>query len=333
MYKYLTFVFVFFSVLSCKQDPENLTSTSSEKDEILARSNGSHAELLLMINDDLFDSEVGETVLKYFDAEQYGLPQPESVFKLLKVAPVKANRLLKRNKSILIIQLADTTSLTIHQDVWARPQIVVTITAATKEELVELLEDNNKVLVEKFQAHDQVIMENVLRKSSNKNAPKELKELGIGEVVITRGFKQTLERENLKIYKNKGLRTDQYLIFYTEPMREGVVSGEEIVRSRDSIGKNYMQGYREGSYLATETIMPPVQNIVEVGDMFAVETRGLWKTVGDFMGGPFISYTIYDDINNQIITVEGMVYGPDSKKRNVLFELETMIRSVRLIKK
>lgn len=333
MFKYFTFIFVFLSVLSCNQDPEDLSSKSSEKDEILARSNGSHAELLLMINDDLFESEVGETILKYFDADQYGLPRPESVFKLLKVAPIRANRLLKRNKSIVLIQLADSSGITIHKDVWARPQIVVTITAPTKKEIVKILEDNSKMLVERFQAHDQAIMEIVLRKSAPKNPPKALQELGISEVVITRGFKQTLERENLKIFKNRGIRTDQYLIFYTEPMRDGVVSGEEIVRSRDSIGKNYVEGFREGSYMATEMIVPPVQNIVEVGDMFAVETRGLWKTVGDFMGGPFISYTIYDDINNQIITVEGMIYGPDSKKRNVLFELETMIRSVRLVKK
>ena len=35
-----------------------------------------------------------------------------------------------------------------------------------------------------------------------------------------------------------------------------------------------------------------------------------------------------DEVNDQIIVVEGMVYGPDSKKRNVLFELEVMMRSI-----
>jgi len=331
MFKYISTLLLVFALFSCSDESGN--STKNENQKTLAKSNGSHAELLLMINDDLFDSEVGETILEHFDAEQYGLPQPESIFKLLKIAPIQANRLLKRNKSILYVALADTVTFRTSTNVWARPQLVVTITAPTKKEIADILKKNGEKLVERFQAHDRAIMEAALRRSSNKKAPKPLQELGIGEMVLTYGFKQTLERENLKIFKNKALRTDQYLIFYTEPMREGVVSGEDIVRSRDSIGKNYIEGFRDDSYMATEMYIPPTQSIVEVGDMFAVETRGLWKTVGDFMGGPFISYTIYDDLNNQIITIEGMVYGPQSKKRNVLFELETMIKSVRLAKK
>ena len=330
MYKIISLILVVFAFVSCKDAPVKKSTDTSKKHETLAKSNGSHAEMLLMINDDLFDSEVGETILEYFDAEQYGLPQPESVFKLIKVAPIQANRLLKRNKSILYVTLADSVNITINKDVWARPQIVVTISAPTKKEIAAIIKKNEEVLVERFQEHDRSIMESVLRRSAPNTPPKELQALGIKEMVLTRGFKQTLERENLKIFKNKGLRTDQYLIFYIEPMREGVVSGEEIIRSRDSIGKNYIEGFRDDSYMATEMYVPPVQNIVEIGDRFAVETRGLWKTIGDFMGGPFISYTIYDDDNNQILTIEGMVYGPESKKRNVLFELETMIKSVRL---
>jgi hypothetical protein len=328
MYKYFAILLATFLVLSCEQSPTSGKDEPKTKSEILPRSNGSHAEMLALVSDEWFAGKTGEQVLKLFANEQDGLPQPEAIFKVMRAEPQRANDLLKRNKSILLIEKSDSTNVSIVKDVWARPQIVARISGPTDEAIAALLKEHGATIVERFQEHDRKKMRAVLYKSRMRKLPESITSLGIKKMILTEGFKQTLDRENLKIFKNKALRTDQYMIMYTESMREGVVSGEEIIRSRDSIGKNFVEGFRDSSYMATEMYIPPVQKIVEIGDMFAVETRGLWKTVGDFMGGPFLSYTIYDEVNDQIIVVEGMVYGPDSKKRNVLFELEVMMRSI-----
>lgn len=328
MYKYIALFLVTFLISSCEEKPTSGKDEPKSKTEILPRSNGSHAEMLALVKDELYSGATGEQVLKLFASEQDGLPQPEPLFKVMRAEPQKANSLLKRNKSILLVEQSDSSHVTIVKDIWARPQIVATVSAPTDETIAALLKEHGPTIVERFQEHDRKKMRAVLYKSRMRKLPDAIKSLGIKSMILTEGFKQTLDRENLKIFKNKALRTDQYMIMYNEPMREGVVSGEEIIRSRDSIGKNFVEGYRDNSYMATEMYIPPVQKIVEIGNMFAVETRGLWKTVGDFMGGPFLSYTIYDEANDQIIVVEGMVYGPDSKKRNVLFELEVMMRSI-----
>jgi hypothetical protein len=331
MFKYLSLFVLVFGLISCDESQEpSKENAPKSKSEVLPKSNGSHAEMLALVKDKTFYGPVGEAVVEVFARDQDGLPQPESLFKVVRVEPAAANRLLKRNKTVLIIELGDSSEVSVVKDVWARPQIVATITAPTVEELGQLVKEYGGELVKRFQEHDRMIMRGVIKRTSMRKLPEAIEQLGIKEMLISGGFKQTLDRENLKIFKNKALRTDQYLIFYTEPMREGVVSGEEIIASRDSIGKNFMEGERDSSYMTTEMLIPPVQQIVDVGDLFAVETRGLWKTVGDFMGGPFISYTIYDEVNAQILVVESMVYGPDSKKRNVLFELETMMRSIRM---
>jgi hypothetical protein len=51
---------------------------------------------------------------------------------------------------------------------------------------------------------------------------------------------------------------------------------------------------------------------------------------GDFMGGPFLSYSIYDEKNDRILTVEALLYGPQAKKRNVVLEMEAMMKSIKL---
>ena len=328
MYKYFVIFLATFLFLSCDDTPTSGENEPKSESEILPRSNGSHAEMLALVSDELFSAKTGEEVLKLFASEQDGLPQPEPLFKVMRAEPQKANSLLKRNKSILLVEISDSSHVSIVKDIWARPQIVARISAPTDQAIAVLLQEHGATIVERFQEHDREKMRSVLYKSRMRKLPVAITSLGIKKMIITQGFKQTLDRENLKIFKNKALRTDQYMIMYTEPMRDGIVSGEEIIRSRDSIGKNFVEGHRDSSYMATEMYIPPVQKIVEIGDMFAVETRGLWKTVGDFMGGPFLSYTIYDEVNDQIIVVEGMVYGPESKKRNVLFELEVMMRSI-----
>ena len=54
--------------------------------------------------------------------------------------------------------------------------------------------------------------------------------------------------------------------------------------------------------------------------------------VNDFMGGPFLSYATYNDDKNEVLTLEGFIYGPDAKKRDVLLEMEGMMTSVKFEK-
>jgi len=152
--------------------------------------------------------------------------------------------------------------------------------------------------------------------------------MGIKNIRLSRGFEQTLDKPGLKIFRQSTKKTEQFLLFYIRPMREDYLPGQDIVAERDSIGKNYFEGPLSGSYFATELRMPPQQETTEIDDQFAIETRGLWRTVGGFMGGPFLSYTVYNDRTNEVLCVEGLFYGPDAKKRNILLEMEAIMRSI-----
>jgi hypothetical protein len=72
-------------------------------------------------------------------------------------------------------------------------------------------------------------------------------------------------------------------------------------------------------------IYPPVSHKILFKNMFAIETRGLWKTAGDFMGGPFVNYTIVDAPRQRIIVFDGYVYYPNKSKRNYVRQLESII--------
>ena len=51
---------------------------------------------------------------------------------------------------------------------------------------------------------------------------------------------------------------------------------------------------------------------------------------GDAMGGPFISHTLDDSIRHRVITVEGFVYAPEMKKRNLMRQLEAVLYTLKV---
>ena len=301
---------------------------SSSENKYLPPSSGTHAEMLIVTQDTLWRTYVGEALLATFAREQYGLPQPEGVFSVNRIKPAAFTSIFKKAKSIVFAEIGDTTMMRLQRDVWAKPQMVATLIAPTQKELYRLIKTHEADMVETFHRADIAVVHNRMKGTAYKALPESLGQMGIRKMTFTSGFEQTLDKSDIKIFRQSTKKTQQFMVFSKRPMPENVLPGQDIIAARDSIGKLYFEGSSEGSYFGTEMLIPPQQQNTEINGQFAIETRGLWKTFGDFMGGPFLSYTIYNDKTNEILCVEGFVYGPDAKKRNIMMEMEAMIRSI-----
>jgi hypothetical protein len=62
--------------------------------------------------------------------------------------------------------------------------------------------------------------------------------------------------------------------------------------------------------------------------LLCYEVRGIWEMKGYTMAGPFITYAIEDKINNRYLVADGYVYAPSLQKRDYIFELESIIKSI-----
>jgi hypothetical protein len=311
-----------FLVASCSKN------NSGEAEKYLPPSSGTHAEMLLVVQDSVWKTALSKSILTVFGREQYGLPQPEAIFSLNRINPSAFTSIFKKSKSIVLIELGDTTMVNVQHDVWASPQMVATIVAPTLRGLYKLIKENEANLTAAFKEADLNVIRGRMAKTAYKTLPASLREMGINKMRLSLGFEQTLDKPDLKIFRQSTKKTEQFILFYTRPMRDDYLPGQDIIAARDTIAKNYFEGPKSGSYFATEVEMPPQQLTLEIDGQFAIETRGLWRTVGGFMGGPFLSYTIYNDKTNQVLCVEGFFYGPDAKKRNILLEMEAMMRSI-----
>ena len=104
----------------------------------------------------------------------------------------------------------------------------------------------------------------------------------------------------------------------------------QIIKVRDSIGKKYIEGPKEGSYMITEDAYTPFHSETIIDNKPTLETKGIWDVKNAFMSGPFINYAIEDKINKRWVVVEGFAFAPSVEKRNYVFELEAIIKSIKI---
>jgi len=103
-----------------------------------------------------------------------------------------------------------------------------------------------------------------------------------------------------------------------------------VVFYRDSIGKRFIPGPTDSTYMKTENNISPSQIFTQIHGKKAIETRGLWNMKNDFMGGPYINYTIIDKKHKRLMVGEGFIYAPAIDKRDYMIQLEAILKTIKL---
>ena len=121
------------------------------------------------------------------------------------------------------------------------------------------------------------------------------------------------------------------MLIYEMPIdaiKEGDDAITDIIKMRDSIGKAFIPGPLDGSHMITEEAYTPFINTTIIANKPSFETKSTWEVKDAFMAGPFINYAIKDEVNNRLVVIEGFVFAPSTGKRDYIFELESIIKSV-----
>lgn len=303
-------------------------SEEAQRDSgLLPGSTGGSLEVMVVMEDSLWSGEVGSFIRSQMAAPMPGLPQSESWYKLVHIAPKNFNELLRRSHLILLVEQDSSSQARRLTDYWAKPQFLLSYRGADNASLMLLLRSRLK---DDVQALRQFENKHILGRIAKQKSPSSqlMKQAGL-KMTIPANLELSTDKEDISIYWSRNLKSDQCLMVYTRPLQqETTMLGGDILPVRDSVCQKYIPGQFENSYMTTEYRMAPMINPHEIGGAFALETRGLWRVEGDFMGGPFLSYTIFDEKKQRIITVEGFVFAPEIDKRQLLFELESVMHSL-----
>jgi len=323
----LTLLFCSLWLVACNTD--NPAEGGSIFKDVLPESNGGRMDLIVVAKESLWQSVAGDMFRKDFSSPQPALPQPEPEFTVRQIEPDQFNSLLQRSRNIVILEKGDFT-YTIQENFWARPQLVVTLAAEDENELAKLIQSKGPEVFKKLKDQEINALQERLGKAVHKNLP--ILETHHVSMAIPTSFEVEIKQDNLMVLWNKTIKTDQGIIVYFKPMDpEMGALGMDIIPMRDSLTQLYVQSEREGAYMVTEDLVTPTIENTEIDGSFAIETRGLWRTKNDFKGGPFINYTVYDEKHNQVIFLDGFVFSPETKKRNFVLEMESILKTLEIL--
>jgi hypothetical protein len=292
-------------------------------------------EIAVTMDRAVWDSEAGEAVRADLENEVKGLPQAESAFRVMFAESKDFGSLLAYVRNVLIVNVDDrmytTVNLMFENDRWASEQVVLTLNAPDVKSVAEFLNSRINELsgfFTKIEMHRAAAsMENEFAigvRDSLKNKFDILMNIP-SDMTFTRSKKDFFWASN----NAKSGRTD--LVVYTFPYTdENTFTVEYIIAKRDSVMKINMPGSFPDSYMATETLAEVDYSALTVRGKYCGVLRGLWKMVGDMMGGPFVSHIRLDEANNRIVVVEGFVYAPESNKRNYIRRIEAALYTLRL---
>ncbi|EGV43156.1 DUF4837 family protein [Bizionia argentinensis JUB59] len=302
----------------------------SSKNRVLSQSSGKINNLSVVIDNDLWDGKIGETIRNILAAPVHGLPQDEPLFILSQLPPVVFTGFAQQSRIVLKIERSDKPNVKIANNVFARPQRVVIVSGNTETEISKQLTDNAEQIVKALKNEEIREQQRRIKISVHKNNTIE-DNLGIS-INFPSAYRIATEDDKFYWIRKDITTGTTNILLYELPygsIKDNDSLVGQIIKVRDSIGKAYIPGPLDGSFMITEDAYTPFLAKTTINDKLAFETRGIWDVKNAFMSGPFVNYVIDDVANNRLLVVEGFAFAPSVGKRDYMFELEAIIKSIK----
>ena len=321
---------------------------------------GKTSEIVVVADDNVWEGMAGDSMRYYFESAYLLLPQPEPMFDLRHLTPeqLKNDRMLRDLRTFVFLgnfqdEHSETNKI-IQKDLgpekieraktdtkfhtvvghnkWARGQLVTFIFGNSQQALSENIKSSFPKIAKRIHDFDQSQIGNyVYFKGRNIAIEKTIKEKMGAEMNIPQEYFVAINEENTIWLRKESTKLSANIFIHKLPYTSQSQFTQEGIRSiRDSLGKKYVTTEVTGAYMRTNDVDLPMFAIpMELHGNYAVEVRGVWDLVNDFMGGPFIGYLIHDKADNQLLYIEGFIHAPSTTKRKFMERIEHILRNTK----
>lgn len=302
--------------------------SSNKKVKYLPESVGRINGLQIVIDNELWNDSVGETIREHFADQVLGLPQIEPLFSINQVQPDNFSDFVRTYRSFLYVDIGEEDTVRVKKNPYARPQIGGYVIATSEDKLIELIDTHHEKLIQTFKNYE--IKERQRRTKISLLDVDSLKERFGLSLKIPSAYRVASACDDFYwIRKDLKSNGSTNLLIYEVPM--SVIRSDsnvirDIVKVRDTVGSGYLP-VEDESLFVTEEAFSPFLFTTEIDGRFAYETRGTWEVKDAYMAGPFINYAVKDEAKDRYLIIEGFTYAPSMEKRNLQFELESIIKS------
>lgn len=323
---------------------------------------GNDSEIVIVTDDEYWRGEIGDALRETLSDYVETLPAPEREFELRRMNMQSSFEDIRQHKNVVFVAPYTDSSavgrflrsrlpenaegaqegLAVHrEDLWRRNQMIVYMTAATPDALVQTIRDNGEDILYLFNRITRKrVTEDIFEKGRQRNIEEHLMEKHSFAVNVQHDFRIAIDTTNFVWLRR--ILSDTWrsiFVYYIEDANPAVLSPEWIYATRDSLTKQWVQGNAGGFVKIDRPPRRPLETeLVNFLDRYGFETRGLWQMVGERedgslfqfgAGGPFVTYTFYDEPSGRIYMIDGMVFAPGYEKRDFLRHMEAIAYTFR----
>ena len=307
----------------------------SEESKIMKRSAvGNPYEVLVVCEENFWEAPAGRALENVLDTDVPGLPQSERSFRISRVNEL--GNLTKPFRNIICVDINNgrytKTTFKYVEDLFASPQVVLTIQSPTREDFEAYVTENSQVIVDFITAVEMNRQIDILKESHNQDAKQAVKDMFGCELMIPFEMNGIKKGENFIWMSNFNSTKPEILSFvmYSYPYTStDNFSRDSYIQIRDSVMKKNMPGGKPDQYIQTEKDFVTITESA-YHDRYLQIAKGLWYMENDMMGGPFVSHAVVDELSNRVIVVEAFVYAAGQRKGGFMRKLEASLYTLKL---
>lgn len=286
----------------------------------------------VIIDDQLWYGEVGDSIRNKFASPVWGLTQEEPLFTINQYPAKLLEGFVTDSRSIIVVKKAAFDKFEIIRSK-ALPHNTFRIYGKSVDDIICSIEMNGAQIIK-------LIRDAEIEKIQQDNSkallnPAVLKNKFHINLQIPVGYEYMLHKKNFIWLKKEIISGNTSLLIYQVPIKQLTKSSDivgNIVKMRDSVGL-YIKGREPNTQMITGEAYAPYFSTISLDGKKTFETKGTWELKNDFMTGPFINYAIVDEVNKRILVIEGFCYSPSNQERDLMLELEAIIKSVKIDKR
>ena len=299
-------------------------SCSDNQQKLLPSSSGNINNVSVVSSDEIWDGAVGDVIRENFGRPIYGLPQIEPVFSLSHIPSKVFSGFATKSRTILKVDIAEKEGVFNFKNTYASPQRIIQITGKSADKIIEIINENLNSIYSTIYLNE--IREKQRRISKNLNQTQAIKKR-IGLSLRFPSAYRVAKVDSNFVWLRRDIETGSVNLFIS---RYNNKNNSSIVKIRDSISKHHIPGPVQNTFMSIDPIYTPSSQQISISGKQILETRGLWEIKGQFMAGPFLNYQFESNIKqDEYIMMDGFVYSPGSSKREYVFELEAIMRSLK----
>ena len=290
---------------------------------------GTPYELVVVCGQPEWTGAVGDALRARFGAPVAYVNQEEPLFDILRVMPRGFTNMVTRHRNILHVEIdpaAAEASATAQYDVRVRPQIEVTLRGPSQQALAAYLDAHGDDLVRVFELAERDRAAEYAAIYNEAHIAEAIRRTFGAEMTVPKGYILAKQDSDFIWCRYEYPAASQGFCIYSYPYAgAGSLTPAALTAARNRFVSR-IPGPAEGSHMTTSAAFEPDAHPFRLEGRAWIELRGFWDVEGDFMGGPFVSYTTVDAATNRVFTLDCYVYSPKLPKRNFLRGVEHLLK-------